>query len=57
MFKSRFLVLAFVLFLAWVGAFFVFHVAGFLLRALLILAVILFIAHFLSRWREAARRG
>jgi hypothetical protein len=53
MFKSKFLVLAFVLFLVWVGAFVVFHVAGFLLRLVLILAVILVIAHFLSK-RKAA---
>ena len=47
MFKGRFLVLAFVLFLVWVGAFVVFHVAGFVLRLILILALILLVTHFL----------
>ena len=57
MFKSKYLVLAFAIFVIWLGAFLVFHIAAFLLRALLLIAVILVIAHFLTKWREAARRG
>jgi hypothetical protein len=57
MFKSKYLVLAFALFVIWLGAFLLFHIAVFLLRALLLIVAILIIAHFLSKWREAARRG
>ena len=57
MFKSKYLVLAIACFVAWLGAVLLFHIAAFLLQALLIIAAILFIAHFLSKWREAARRG
>jgi len=53
MFKGRFLVLAFVLFLVWVGAFVVFHVAGFVLRLILILALILLVVHFLTNRKKA----
>jgi hypothetical protein len=42
-----FLVLALVLVLLWLGGFLVFHVAGFLIHLLLILAVISIIFHFL----------
>lgn len=57
MFKSKFLMMAIVLVLAWLAAVLLFHVAAFLLKALLLIAAILFIAHFFSRWREAARRN
>jgi hypothetical protein len=53
MFKSKYLVLAFALFLIWLGAFFVFHIAAFLLRALLIIAALLFVAHFLANRKRA----
>jgi hypothetical protein len=53
MFKSRYLLLAFVLFLVWVGAFVVFHVAGFVLRLILILALILLVTHFLTNRKKA----
>lgn len=56
MFKSKYLVMAVACVLAWLGAVLLFHVAAFLLKALLLIAAILFIAHFVSRWREAARR-
>jgi hypothetical protein len=42
-----FLILALVLFLAWIGGFVVFHTAGFLIHILLIFAVISIIFHFL----------
>jgi len=41
-----FLILALVLVLAWIGGFVVFHVAGFFIHLLLILAVISIIMHF-----------
>lgn len=53
MFKSKFLILAFLLFLVWVGAFVVLHVAGFMLRALLVLALVFLVAHFLSKKKKA----
>ena len=42
-----FLVLALVLVLLWLGGFFVFHTAGFLIHILLICALISIIFHFL----------
>lgn len=51
MFKGIFLILAVLLALAWVGAFVVFHVAGFLIQLLIIFAVISLIVHFASRSR------
>ncbi len=42
-----FLILALVLILAWVGGFFMFHTAGFLIHLLLVFAVISIIFHFL----------
>lgn len=50
---DMFLILALVLFLAWIGGFVVFHTAGFLIHLLLIFAVISIIFHFL-RGRSAA---
>jgi hypothetical protein len=44
---SMFLILALVLFLAWIGGFVMFHTAGFLIHILLIFAVISIIFHFL----------
>jgi hypothetical protein len=41
-----FLILALILVLAWIGGFVVFHVAGFFIHLLLILAVISIIMHF-----------
>ncbi|MFT4113683.1 lmo0937 family membrane protein [Silvibacterium sp.] len=49
-----FLILALVLFLAWIGGFVVFHTAGFLIHLLLIFAVISIIFHFLRGGRSAA---
>lgn len=42
-----FLIIALVLFLAWIGGFVVFHTAGFLIHLLLLFAVISIIFHFL----------
>jgi hypothetical protein len=42
-----FLIVALVLFLAWIGGFVVFHTAGFLIHLLLLFAVISIIFHFL----------
>ena len=42
-----FLILALVLILAWVGGFFMFHTAGFLIHLLFVFAVISIIFHFL----------
>lgn len=57
MFKSKYLVMALAIFVIWLGAVLLFHIAAFLLRALLLIVAILVIAHFFSRWREVARRG
>jgi hypothetical protein len=48
-----FLVLALLLVLAWVGAFVVLHVAGFLIHLLLLFAFIFLIAHFFTRKKTA----
>jgi hypothetical protein len=53
MFKGLFLGAAFLLFLLWIGAFVVFHVAGFLIHVLLILAVLFLIVHFFTRKKTA----
>lgn len=42
-----FLIIALVLFLLWIGGFFVFHAAGFFIHILIILAVISVIFHFI----------
>ena len=46
--------IAIVLLLLWIGGFVMFHVAGFLIHILLILAVISFILHFVFSRRSAA---
>ncbi len=48
-----FLILALVLFLAWIGGFVVFHTAGFIIHILLILAVISLVFHFIRGSRTA----
>ncbi|MFZ1014709.1 MAG: lmo0937 family membrane protein [Terracidiphilus sp.] len=48
-----FLLLGVVLLIAWIAGFVVFHVAGFLIHLLLILAVISAILHFVMRGRNA----
>ena len=42
-----FLVIGIVLFLLWIGGFFIFHVTSFFIHILLILAVIVIVFHFL----------
>lgn len=51
--KMRFawLLLAFVLVFAWIGGFVVYHLAGFLIHVLLILAVISIIIHLFTSKR------
>jgi hypothetical protein len=49
--RYLFLVLAFLLFFAWIGAFVVFHVVGAMIHLLLVLAVILFVVHLFSARR------
>jgi hypothetical protein len=44
---------AILLLLLWVGGFFMFHVAGFLIHILLILAVVSFVIHFITGRRTA----
>lgn len=46
-----FLILAVVLILIWIGSFVVLHVTSFFIHILLIIAVISFIAHFVTRKR------
>jgi hypothetical protein len=45
--------IAILLLLLWAGGFFAFHVAGFLIHILLILAVVSFIIHFITGRRTA----
>jgi hypothetical protein len=45
--------IAILLLLLWAGGFFAFHVAGFLIHVLLILAVVSFIIHFITGRRTA----
>jgi hypothetical protein len=45
--------IAILLLLLWAGGFFAFHVAGFLIHILLILAVVSFIIHFVTGRRTA----
>jgi Family of unknown function (DUF5670) len=47
------LALAFLLFFVWIGAFLVFHVVGFFIHIVLIVAVILFVVHLFSPRRTA----
>lgn len=49
-----FLLFALILILAWIGAFVVFHVAGFLIHLLLIFAIISVIVHFARGARAKA---
>jgi hypothetical protein len=46
-------VIAILLLLLWAGGFFAFHVAGFLIHILLILAVVSFVIHFITGRRAA----
>lgn len=46
--------IAIILFIAWICGFLVFHVAGFLIHILLIVAIIAFILHFVFGRRAAA---
>ncbi|HEX6495843.1 MAG TPA: lmo0937 family membrane protein [Acidobacteriaceae bacterium] len=45
--------IAIILLLLWAGGFLMFHVAGFLIHILLIVAVIAFILHFITGRRTA----
>jgi hypothetical protein len=45
--------IAIVLLVLWAGGFFAFHVAGFLIHILLILAVVSFVLHFVMGRRTA----
>jgi uncharacterized membrane protein YGL010W len=47
------LVIALLLFFAWIGAFLVFHVVGALIHIVLVVAIILFIVHLVSGRRAA----
>lgn len=49
-----FLLFALILVLAWIGAFVVFHIAGFLIHLLLIFAIISVIVHFARGSRARA---
>jgi len=49
-----FLVLALLMFFAWIGAFLVFHIAGAFIHIFLILAIILFVVHLARGSRTAA---
>jgi hypothetical protein len=46
--------IAILLLLLWAGGFFAFHVAGFLIHILLILAVVSFVIHFITGRRASA---
>ena len=46
--------IAIILLLLWAGGFFAFHVAGFLIHILLILAVVSFVIHFITGRRASA---
>jgi Family of unknown function (DUF5670) len=48
-----FLLIAFLLFILWMGGFVFFHVAGFLIHLLLLFAIISLVAHFFIRSRTA----
>jgi hypothetical protein len=51
-----FLILAGILFFAWIGAFVMFHVAGFLIHLLLIFAVVFLVLHFIGRLDSGPKR-
>jgi hypothetical protein len=46
--RFAFLLLAVLFFFVWIGAFVMYHVAGFAIHVLLLAALILFVAHFVS---------
>jgi hypothetical protein len=48
-----FLLIAFLLFILWIGGFVFFHVAGFLIHLLLLFAIISLVAHFFIASRTA----
>jgi hypothetical protein len=48
-----FLILAFLMLFAWIGAFLVYHVAGGLIHVFLVIAIILFAVHLLRGSRTA----
>jgi Family of unknown function (DUF5670) len=52
--KDMFLGIGILLVLLWLGGFFMFHTAGFLIHILLILAVVSFVFHFLRGNTRAA---
>jgi len=51
--KTMFLILAIVLVVMWLGGFFMFHTAGFLIHLLLLFAVISLVMHFVTGRRAA----
>jgi hypothetical protein len=51
---AMWIAIAIILLLLWAGGFLMFHVAGFLIHILLIVAVIAFILHFVMGRRTAA---
>ena len=51
--RYGFLLLGFLLFLVWIGAFVAFHVAGFLIHLLLIAALFFIVLHLFSTKRTA----
>jgi len=51
--RYGFLVLGFLLFITWIGAFVVFHVAGALIHLLLIFALFFIVIHLFSTRRAA----
>ena len=51
--RFGFLVIALLLFFAWIGAFIVFHVVGALIHLLLLFALIFIVIHLFSRRRPA----
>jgi hypothetical protein len=53
---GMFLILAAFFFFVWVGAFVMFHVAGFMIHLLLILAVVFLVIHFVRRLDRGASR-
>ena len=51
--KTMFLILAIVLVVMWLGGFFMFHTAGFLIHLLLLFAIISLVMHFVTGRRAA----
>jgi len=50
------LVLALLLFVAWVGSYIVFHVAGFLIHLLLVFALLSLLVHVFSEIKQPPRK-